>query len=432
MSMRQFPLSMKWLIVLSFLGFGLLLVGGYTLLSVHYFIRGMDNMLANHMQKAGEHFLAQQGAPLAPGYHQTKDYGVASHWDQLPERVRIAFPNRPSSYELHKNEGERFPPEVIQFLLPLDTEQGIIYITHSLSPQTASELMDNTIKASLDNLVLIGGGTAAILVFGLVLLTRRLFRPVSELRDWTRQLTPDKLAQPPPSFSYPELNELAQIIRSSLHSVQQSLEREHQFLRHTSHELRTPISTIRSNVELLHKLHEGTPANSAEQQVIQRLDRASTNMRDLTETLLWLSKDKVENLPVSNLALDQLIQHSVDDLRYLLNDKVVNLKVDLSPTTLSVPAAPLKIVLSNLIRNSFQHTWEGEVEIQQRGPEVFIYNRNLEPTDADQNTIPATTHPEDLGFGLGLKLTSQLCQKLGWSYHNEPHAQGHRVRLIIQ
>ncbi|MEB3733551.1 histidine kinase dimerization/phospho-acceptor domain-containing protein [Halopseudomonas pachastrellae] len=60
--------------------------------------------------------------------------------------------------------------------------------------------------------------------------------------------------------------------------------------RFTSHELRTPISVIRANVELLERLRAQSRIDPAmEQQALDRIDRASLTMQHLTETLLWLA-----------------------------------------------------------------------------------------------------------------------------------------------
>ncbi|MEB3733550.1 hypothetical protein ULF88_04010 [Halopseudomonas pachastrellae] len=59
---------------------------------------------------------------------------------------------------------------------------------------------------------------------------RRVARPVGALGDWARGLNEQNLSQPAPDFSYPELNEFASLVRSSLSSVQQSLARERRFV----------------------------------------------------------------------------------------------------------------------------------------------------------------------------------------------------------
>ncbi|MEE2729624.1 MAG: HAMP domain-containing sensor histidine kinase [Pseudomonadota bacterium] len=430
MRLRQFPLSLKWFITLSFLSLGLLLVVGYSLLSARYFIGGMDNMLANHMQRAAETYQAQHANAPTPGYEEFNGYGMTHHWSQLPAVFADAFQSPPElPNQLYKYTGSTIgPPEKLLFLFPYqqpgqDQQAGqTLYVTFRISPQTVSELLGRNARQSFDQLLLISGVCALLLVAILVLVIRRIFRPVSELREWTRALNANALAQPAPDFSYPELNELAELIRSSLQSVQNALEREHQFLRHTSHELRTPISTIRNNIELLQKLQRSEHTLPAPlQQSLDRIDRSSLTMQHLTETLLWLSKDEQEALPTQPVRLDELIKSLVIDLHYLLRDKTVTVNLDTRPATVEVAQTAAAIVISNLIRNAFQHTWEGEVIIRQRGKQIEIRNHNL----AD------SANGSDLGFGLGLQLTRQLCTRLGWAYQNDTTEAGHCAKLTL-
>ncbi len=82
-----------------------------------------------------------------------------------------------------------------------------------------------------------------------------------------------------------------------------------------------------------------------------------------------------------------------------------------------------RIVLGNLIRNAFQHTWKGQVIISQQGSQISIINRQF---NADIDVAPT-----ELGFGLGLQLTAQLTEKLGWPYQNIANENGHKVILDI-
>ena len=266
---------------------------------------------------------------------------------------------------------------------------------------------------------------------------------MARLGQWARDLESANLQDPLPDFRYPELNELASLVRASLSSQKDSLEREHRFLRHSSHELRTPISVMRSGIELIRSLppEQAPAARSMLASIIDRLDRASLNMKHLTETLLWLSRDEPIDLPTRPIALDQLVQDAVEEHRYLLRDKDVSLSVTTSPTTLEQSEVALRMVLGNLIRNAFQHTWAGDVTLRQQGNTVFIDNlQHADRQDDDSNdrhepgsdspAAPADTG-DDLGFGLGLELTAQLTERLGWHYHNQPVAGGRRVSLSL-
>ncbi len=62
--------------------------------------------------------------------------------------------------------------------------------------------------------------------------------------------------------------------------------------------------------------------------------------------------------------------------------------------------------LTNMVRNAFQHSWEGGVTICQTQAMVEIRNRLVEAEDGRE--------PAELGFGLGLFLIEKLCRQFGW------------------
>lgn len=406
-------ISLKWFVVLAFLSLGLLLVIGYSFMSVHFFFRGMDSMIVANMEHVVESYLDSTESGEREGLTEFSGYHIAGQWQQMPADFQAIFNRAPADSGLlveHEDGGWFMPPEVVYFAMRFERRGQTLFIGHKVTAENASPLVGRNVSRSLKFLVLTSLLTALALAGIIYLLIRKVSRPVAELGAWAHELDVKKLNQPSPDFSYPELNELAELIRTSLHSVQESLDREHRFLRHTSHELRTPISVMRSNMELLKKIDDrNEPGDELRrEQIVDRIDRASLNMKHLTETLLWLSRDDADSLPVKSVSLDAMLNELVEELSYLLNDKAVKVDLRTTPYTLQVPEYATRIILVNLIRNAFQHTWEGTVLIRQSRNQVEIVNEQSNYDDKDQ----------ELGFGLGLRLIEQLSTKLGWYYIN--------------
>jgi len=102
-------------------------------------------------------------------------------------------------------------------------------------------------------IALLGVLILALFILVLLMILRTIARPVESLQDWAKNINIDDLKDPIPNFKYKELNDLAGIIHNSLGKVSKTLEREQEFLRYASHELRTPIAIIRSNSSILLK-----------------------------------------------------------------------------------------------------------------------------------------------------------------------------------
>lgn len=202
--------------------------------------------------------------------------------------------------------------------------------------------------------------------------------------------------------------------------MRESVAREKVFLSYASHELRTPISTIVANVELINRYN-----NSLQDEVInpiQRIERAAQTMRHLTETLLGLSRKNEQLLDYVDIDLQELIQQICESLRYMLHSNAVELHIRTEPYIVTVQGAAVHIALANIIRNAFQHTYEGHITIQQQGSKINIDNQNLEN---------GGEHNAELGFGLGLRLTQEIADTFHWHYQNTTKTNGHHVELYL-
>ena len=403
---------------------GILLVLGYSMLAKHYFILGMDNILTSNMEKAAKQYLEEDKTNEAKILN---GFLVSLDWQNQSTEIKNTFANAPEiSGKLEKqieHDEMEGPPKNLNFVMRYDYQGDTLYISQKVSREMISELVDNNVRKSRKTLLMVSSLSMLAITLVIALLFWRISRPVIALRNWTRSLELEQLNKTAPDFSYPELNEMAELIRTSLSSVHESLEREQQFLRHTSHELRTPLSVIRNNIELLRRIQESDEQNieSKQNDVIERIDRTSLTMQHLTETLLWLSKESTESLSRKEIKLDQLIIGLTEELRYLLNDKNVDVEVDTKEYEINLPEVAAKIVLSNLIRNAFQHTWEGKILIKQHQNTVEIINEQKNNNEGN----------DDLGFGLGLKLTQQLSEKLAWDYENTTTPDQHKVIITL-
>jgi len=419
----KLDLSLKGTLILGFTAITLVLVIGYSLLTAHYFIGGVDTMIAKNLERVAS--IPDPQAEAARHSTLLKGYAITKSWDEQPEQIRRTVPNAPPrDGKLYKAK-EKVPGysrEKRIFFMGLERPEGPRYVSFYLPPKQISDMLASNSRDSRQTLLAITLSTIVALALVLWWLFRKASAPVASLGNWARNLDRDSLEQPIPDFGFRDLNDFAELIRTGQLSVQEGLEREQAFVRHSSHELRTPIHVMRSNVELLKKLksqNPETPTAPKEAAVLERMDRASQTMKDLTETLLWLGRDDPEKLPLTDVSLDQLIRQLVEELGYLLEGKNVQLSVDTDNWRGQLPETAARIVLGNLIRNAFQHTWEGEVAIAQSGALVQISNWQT------QSPMAA----EDLGFGLGLQLVEKLTQRLNWPYANITRSDGHDVSV---
>ena len=415
-SLRVYMLSLLLLA-----GFGMATF--FSLQSANYFLTGINNVVSHMMRD-----IALE-VPLGPdGTARFLSFHMTDNWRQVPAEIKEEFKEPPTAEnDLQKRfyDWDYFSPPGRAYLLMLVRLPNgeLRYVSETRLEGTECEHVEVHEDHGLDPMVQIAlYGIGVTVIFGaiLLLILRTVARPAEALRDWAKSLSADRLSQPVPDFQYRELNTLAGIVHTSLGSVNTALQREQEFLGYASHELRTPISVIRSNAALLKKV--SPDPGSKEQQVRERIDRASLTMKDMTETLLWLSRDEDAPLPLETVELSGLIRQLVQELDYLLKGKPVEVSLALEPVELQLPVTAARLMLCNLIRNAFQHTLSGRVVIHQRGAEVVLCNTEEAADEAKDGN-------NSLGFGLGLKLTRKLAMRFDWPYRNEQQGNEHKVTI---
>jgi signal transduction histidine kinase len=354
-------------------------------------------------------------------------YHVTTDWQKVPQPVRNYFPVIPKETEqLHSKFVDWAyiaPPKKIYSLLVLNRDGKQVFVSRfkeNIHDEMAAEHEDDFVIDPMVIIILVG--LSGIIIFILVLLYvfKKIAVPMESLQAWGKQLKLTELGKARPDFRFKELNDLAALIHDNLASVADSVEREQTFLSYASHELRTPIAVMRSNSALLEKVNPYP--SEKEREIRDRIQRASFTMKSMTETLLWLSRDGNADMQIESTKLGVLVSNAQTELAYLLAGKNVEVNVCTDQSSVPLAVVPSMIVLNNLLRNAFQHTQCGQVDILQRGSEVII--NNIEHDSNDFNGLE-----EELGFGLGMQLVEKLTTQFAWPFSVSQGQNGYHVTV---
>ncbi len=235
-----------------------------------------------------------------------------------------------------------------------------------------------------------------------------------------------------PTYADNDVVTLAEALEAFIERNEAFRERERAFTRDASHELRTPITVIKMATSVL----KGLPPISPQQnKLVEKIDRATADMGELTEAFLTLAREADLSLETELVSVNDIAQELIEQLMPLVDQKNIALKINqIEEASYRGSAASLKIVLSNLIRNAINYTDEGEatvyvyqdrVEVVDTGPGISevkldvifeLWNRDHEHTQS--------------GFGVGLSIVKRLCDQAGWIIDIESQkGQGTRVVL---
>ncbi|MGO9196980.1 MAG: sensor histidine kinase [Acidimicrobiales bacterium] len=294
-------------------------------------------------------------------------------------------------------------------------------------------------------LLLVGGITLVVAAIVATQLSRRITRPLVEASVTTSRIAGGELSArvPVSGSSFEELDSLAHSINAMAAGLEAARHRESQMLLSVSHDLRTPLTSIRGYAEAIDEGVTDDPKAAARVIIAesQRLERLVGDLLDLAKLEakhLSLHLGPVDPLEVSRKALDSFGPVTAS--------KSIVMALDPGPSTAMVWADEDRLaqVVANLVQNAVEYA-RGAVSIgvQRVGGEWV----RLAVSD-DGAGIPA----EDLGWvfdrfyqvdrgaaarrrggsGLGLSIVAELVRAMGGSVHAEsPITATGGTRMVV-
>ncbi|MEZ8254039.1 sensor histidine kinase [Vibrio splendidus] len=409
-----------------FLGLSLLTALLFGELLIRHFEYGIEDSVK--MRLASEWLSFNEVRLINPEAKLPKSYVVSFYYDQLPG-IKIDGKDVLRDVALTNNEFTVvFVDETVTNDIKKEAVIGVYRFTLENGRSVFGvarydyRLIGDTIDVWFDHrfnlIIYIALGYIFFIVLALWLYSYQVGKKTEQLVKWSESASNDLLTNPAPNFKFSEYNRVALYLEKALSKNAHLVEREQRFLSHASHELRTPIAIIRANMEILERI--SLPSDL--QRPINRIDRASSNMQQITETMLWLVR-KSETPPNQNsVSIAALLDNLIEELEYLIQGEEIDIIRDYAHApTIKLPETPIKIVVGNLIRNAFQYTHSGTIRVYFEKNSIVIKNINTQELDL----------PFQDSFGLGQDLTEKICKKLGWYLEAEEIEGGLLARLHL-
>lgn len=358
-----------------------------------------DRVVAHQLQRAAESYPSM--TMNLRGYDEV---------GSLPESLRDWAQTNPDEglYEFSSK-------ELHVAVVPADGEQRRAFVVFDVAGIEAASSEDWWWLLVITSVV----GTLGALGFGLgVLVMRRAVAPVAQLAKVVADIDLEHLSAEDYKriesnrFGDDEVGMLAVTIEKTLERISAFVERERYFTGAASHELRTPITVITGALELL----EQSDLSAADVKALDRVRRATFDMKTTIEMFLCLARETDEGLYVEQFLVMPLVSKAIDQQRYLLSRRFVDVDIDdlANPRVCGHPQA-FSIAVNNLVRNAFEHTLDGQGPITIRIKEHELFVTNQVRSDAvERHTL--TEASSSHGYGLGLGIVQRLCERNGWSF----------------
>jgi two-component system sensor histidine kinase GlrK len=201
--------------------------------------------------------------------------------------------------------------------------------------------------------------TAVALSIALAL-TRYIARPIASIDNAIRQLGGADFSRPIAVRGPEDLRYLGRRLDWLRRRLDEFETQKNRFLRHVSHELKTPLTALREGAELLHDEVAG-PLAPPQRQVVSIMRDNSVKLQRLIEELLDYQRalHAAASLEVKPVVLDALVADAVKPHELAAQSKGLRLAVDAQPATLEGDPEKLRSIVDNLISNAVKFTPAG-------------------------------------------------------------------------
>jgi two-component system sensor histidine kinase GlrK len=281
-------------------------------------------------------------------------------------------------------------------------------------------------------IVMVLVATALALAAALVL-TRVIARPIAEIDSAIRQLGRADFEQPIRVSGPADLQSLGERLDWLRLRLTELEAQKSRFLRHLSHDLKTPLAALREGTELLNDQVAG-PLAPPQRQVVAIMRDNSVKLQRMIEELLGYQRalHAASGLQIDPVALEGLLRQSVSSHQLAVRAKVQHVELDIVPVTVWADAAKLRSVIDNLLGNAVKFAPLGgkiriraregagwvTVDVQDSGPGVPPEEREAIFEAFYRGRAGAFGRAE--GTGLGLAIAREFTE-----------AHGGRIQIVV-
>ncbi len=274
-------------------------------------------------------------------------------------------------------------------------------------------------------LLIVGGVGAAVAATAGGMVTRAGLRPVGRLTEAAERVARTDDLRPIPVYGSDELARLTEAFNAMLRALAESRERQARLVADAGHELKTPLTSLRTNVELLMaSAAPGAPPIPEQEMAglradaIAQIEELSTLVGDLVD----LTRDDRREAVFEQVDMLEVVDRSMERVRRRRND--IEFDVEVIPWQVYGDAAGLSRAVLNLLDNAAKWSPSGgrvglrmtqtdpshvELVVSDHGPGIPPHERQL-VFDRFFRSDSARAMP---GSGLGLAIVKQVVLKHG-------------------
>ena len=272
-------------------------------------------------------------------------------------------------------------------------------------------------------LLLIGGVALAALLGRMA--SRRVLAPLAEVAEVAQEIgeTDDLTkrlkvrADDEVGLLATNFNHMLDRLQASRAALDESVRAQRQLVADASHELRTPVTSLRTNIEVL--LEEVQLEPEDRRRLLADVVEQSEELTALVGDLIELARGDQQTHEMDDVRLDGVASESLARARR--NAPGIHFDATLVPTLVDGVPERLARAINNLLDNAARHSPPGgtvEVQVGPRGVEVRDHGTGVDPEDLPyvfDRFFRGRNSRGRQGSGLGLSIVRQVAEQHGGS-----------------
>ena len=324
-----------------------------------------------------------------------------------------------------------------------DNASEVLAISTRVADREVARLRADAESVQRQLVLLVLFSTALALAIALML-TRHVVRPIAELDAAIRQLGGADFSQPIAVRGPDDLRTLGERLDWLRRRLAELEAEKNRFLRHLSHELKTPLTALREGAELLHD-GIGGPLSDSQFKVVGIMKDNSIKLQRLIEELLDYQRalHAAASLEMKTISLDIVVHQAAQSHELAAQAKGLRVAIDAESAMLEGDPDKLRSVFDNLIGNAVKFTPAGGsvsvlarssgdqalVDVIDSGPGVPPEERDSIFDSFFRGRARASARVE--GSGLGLAIAREFVEAHGGRISVLGEARGGHFRVAL-
>lgn len=278
-----------------------------------------------------------------------------------------------------------------------------------------------------------------------VLFVRAILKPVSQINQTITNLGEERFDEPVDIGGPRDLRKIGERLDWLGKRLSELEGLKNEFMRHMSHELKTPLANIRESIALL---RDGTVGQltDAQREIVDILEKSSARLTLLINNLLDFSewREQHASLSLSKFSVDEIVEDVIEDHKLGLENRGLRLDTDISHSlVVSADYSRIRTLVTNLLSNAIKYSPPGGsiglsaseqdrrlvIEVTDEGPGIPEQDRQMVFRPFFQSTDSRLVSVE--GTGVGLSLVQECVHAHGGKAEFLPVDKGSHFRATL-